>query len=73
MNKLSLFLEGVISAMILLPNTTLAEIRYIRPTNMELKPSGIAQDWQAVGVDVSNASKKVGNQLGMVRYESKTA
>lgn len=73
MNKLSLFLDGVLSAMILLPNTTSAEIRYIRPTNIELKSSGIAQDWQAVGVDVSNASKKVSNQLGMVRYESKTA
>ncbi len=73
MNKLSPFLEGVMSAMMLLPSTVSAEPRYIRPTNVEVQPSGIAQDWQAVGVDMSNASKKVGSSLGMVRYEPKTA
>lgn len=70
---LSPFLEGMLSAMVLLPNAVSAEPRYIRPTNIELKPSGMAQDWQSVGVDMSNASKKVGNSLGMVRYEPKTA
>lgn len=68
MSKLSPFLEGMLSAFVLLPST---EPRYIHPTN--IKPSDTAQDWQAVGTDVSNASKKVGKSLGMVRYEPKTA
>lgn len=73
MSKLSPFLEGVLSAMVLLPSTSAAEPRYIRPTKMELQPNDIAQDWQVVGVDISNASKKVGKSLGMVCYEPKTA
>ena len=53
MSKLSPFLEGMLSAFVLLPS---AEPRYIYPT--DIKPSDTAQDWQAVGTDVSNASKK---------------
>lgn len=71
MSKLFPFLEGMLSAMVLLPSSVSTEPRYIRPT--ELKLSDTAQDWQAVGVDISNASKKVGSSLGMIRYEPKTA
>lgn len=61
----------MLSAMVLLPSAVSSEPRYIRPTNIE--PNNPAQNWQVVGVDISNASKKVGKSLAMVRYESKTA
>lgn len=65
MSRFSPFLEGVLSAMVLLPYTASAELRYIRHSNIEKRPnnhtSSNAQDWQAVGMDISNASKKVGS------------
>lgn len=73
MAKLSPFLEGVLSAFMLLPNPVSANARYTQPNTDIYKTGSTAQDWQAIGNDLSIASKKTANSINMVRYESKTA
>lgn len=69
MNKLSVFLDGVLRAFVITTDTQPSYHTHDAKTGIS-KTNDTAQDWQMVGVDISNASKKVANN--MVRYEPKT-
>lgn len=72
MNKLSAFLEGVLSVFIIPTHASLSDYhtRYANTDVLQVNDS--SQDWQAVGKDISIAANKVGNSIDMVRYEPKT-
>lgn len=70
MSKLSPFLEGVISAFLV---GAPQPIYRTHDANTGIpKTSGVAQDWQTIGRDISAASNKVGQTVGVMYYEPKT-
>lgn len=72
MKKLLPFLEGIISAFVISTHVPkLPYYTYHANTSLS-KNNDITQDWQMVGMDISNTTQKVREKIKMVHYEPKT-